>query len=63
MIGKCQNCHEKDCELEEIEIDGIKKNWCEDCISGWNLEKQSPTMLQEGHSEAEPSNTSTLDKD
>ena len=39
-ITKCSNCHEKDCELEEIIIDDKKKNWCDSCIVGYNLENQ-----------------------
>jgi len=34
----CQNCHEKGCELEEIEIVGEKKQWCDACVAGYNLE-------------------------
>jgi hypothetical protein len=37
--GKCQNCKENDCELEEIEIVGEKKQWCDACREGYNLEK------------------------
>lgn len=38
IITKCQNCYEKDCELEEIIIDGVKKWWCDACRQGRNLE-------------------------
>lgn len=34
-IGICQNCKEKEVPLEIIEINGEKKEWCEDCIRGY----------------------------
>lgn len=37
--GKCQNCHEKNCVLEEIEYQGKTKEWCEDCRFGLEIEK------------------------
>jgi hypothetical protein len=39
-ITKCQNCHEADVELEEIEINGEKKMWCDACKDGYLLEKE-----------------------
>jgi len=46
-IDKCQNCHERDIELYEIEISGEKKFWCDSCITGYNLEKSGKTMRQD----------------
>lgn len=34
---KCPNCKEKEVPLFEIEIGAEKKEWCEECISGYNL--------------------------
>ena len=39
-IDKCQNCHERDIELYEIEIEGIKKEVCDACRDGYLLTKK-----------------------
>ena len=46
MEGKCQNCHEKDCELEEIETEKGKKMWCDACIEGYKIKKPPLIILK-----------------
>jgi len=43
-LTKCPNCHEEDCDIEEIEIAGEKKLMCDACIDGYNLEKEETTL-------------------
>ena len=37
--GKCQNCGEKDQELNEVRFKGKEKQWCSCCIDGWKITK------------------------
>jgi len=37
--GQCQNCKEKDCELESIIMAGKKKEVCDACAEGYRIEK------------------------
>lgn len=39
-ITKCQNCHEADVPLEEVEINGQKKLFCDACAEGLKIENE-----------------------
>ena len=38
--GTCQHCKEKECELEIVETEKGKENWCDACIEGRELETE-----------------------
>ena len=38
--GRCENCKEKDCELEAVVINGKEKEFCDACAEGWRIEEE-----------------------
>jgi hypothetical protein len=36
---KCQNCFKTEEAVEEIEINGEKKLFCDTCADGWRIEQ------------------------